>query len=378
MQTPSINRRRQTAGQDAQPPHTASRWSDDVFLDRLRTEGDAEADACFGQLANSRQNFSALFQFLNSNHTPVPPDAPEVLRAFFADHLTTPSLDGKPVDHERLSRAEDVFMTHSCCSALALLAMSLPAGYAAPNLTRVLVMSGNLENHPYKRLLGVLQMVVNVTSPGGFEQNGKALITAAKLRLLHAGVRHLVRQRTPHYETRYGTPVNHEDMLATIMGFSLLVIRGLQELGVGFSEREAEDYYYLWRVYALAMGIHPPGAPDSTEYLPATLTEADEFYQAYERRHYRAASENPEGVELTRASLLMLEHLVAHTPLRLLGSRLVPRIYMQQLLGRHGLVQRGLRPVPYHFAAKWTLLALLKLWSAMTCAGGSRRVPARA
>ena len=223
-----------------------SRWSDDAFLDRLRAEGDAEADDCLVQLGQTRQNFSQLFELVSSNHAHVPADAPDALKAFFARNLRTPSPDGQPVDRERLGRAADVFLMHACSSALVLLAMSLPAGYAAPNLARVLVMSGNLKNHPYKRLLGVLQMVVNVTARGGFEQDGKAQVTAARLRLLHAGVRHLVRQRFPDYELRCGVPVNHEDMLATIMGFSLLVIRGLQQLSVGFGEREAEDYYWPW------------------------------------------------------------------------------------------------------------------------------------
>ena len=147
-------------------------------------------------MPSRRQNFSQLFQFLNSNHAQVPTDAPDARsRHSLHDSFASRRLTDSPLDRERLERGEDVFMTHACCSALALLAMSLPAGYAAPNLARVLVMSGNLKNHPYNRLLGVLQMVVNVTSPGGFEQNGKALVTAAKLRLLHAGVSHLVRQR---------------------------------------------------------------------------------------------------------------------------------------------------------------------------------------
>jgi hypothetical protein len=188
-------------------------------------------------------------------------------------------------------------------------------------------------------------MVVNVTSRGGFGPDGKALITAAKLRLLHAGVRHLVRQHQPAYEARYGVPVNHEDMLATIMGFSLLVIGGLRDLGVGLTEQQAEDYFYIWRVYALAMGIHPAGEPNSTAYLPATLAEAEEFYRAYARRHYRGAAENPEGVELTRANLMMLGHMLETTHLHWRVLKAAPRIYMQQLLGADGMVQRGVTPV---------------------------------
>ena len=341
------------------PRDTASRWSDDAFLDRLRLEGDLAADACLAELVGLKQNFSELFAALSSDAAPIPANAPPPLLAFFEQCRRVPTPDGQPIDRDRLVRGQDVFMTHSCCSALVLLLKSLPAGYAAPNLTKVLVMSGNLENHPYKRLLGVLQMLVDVNSRGGLGPQGKALITASKLRLLHAGVRHLVRQQQPDYQARYDTPVNHEDMLATIMGFSLLVIGGLRDLDVSLTEQQAEDYFYLWRIYALAMGIHPAGEPDSTAYLPATLAEAEEFYLAYARRHFRDAAENPEGVELTRANLLMLEHMLEKTHLRWRVLKPAPRIYMQQLLGVDGMLQRGVTPVPWHAIASRLLLRLV-------------------
>ncbi len=343
-----------------------SRWSDDAFLDRLRLEGDGPADDCYAEIRASGSWFRGLFELLNANDTPIPDGAPAPLKAFFAEFTRTPTPNGQPVEWQRLKRGEDVFSTYAACSALVMLTNSLPAGYAAPNLSKVLVLSGNLNNHPFKRLLGVLQMVVNVTTPGGFAPNGKALITAPKLRLLHAGVRQIVRRHLPDYESQYGVPVNHEDMLATLMGFSLLVVRGLQRLGVGLGDAEAEHYFYLWRVYALAMGIHPPGAPDSTEFLPADLTEAEEFYRAYARRHYRKASENPEGVELTRANLLLLRHLLGRSVLRLMGLGSAARIYMQLQLGVDGLVQRGVAPVTWHTIAMRTCLTLPRIWTRLT------------
>lgn len=344
-------------------PPVPDRWIDDAFLNRLRLEGDAEADACVASLAESRDAYRGLFQFLSANDVAVPDSAPAPLRDFFARALAVPRPDGAPPDFARLRAGEQAFQSHACCGALVLLANSLPAGYAAPNLSKILVQSGDLDTHPYKRLLGVLQMIVNVTSANGFAPAGKATVTAAKLRLLHAGVRRIVRHRTPEYDARFGVPVNHEDMLGTLMGFSLLVIEGLRRLGVPFSDREAEDYYYLWRTFGLAMGIHPPGEPENTLYLPATLTEATAFYRSYERRHYREAPENPEGVELTRACLMMLEYMAAHSPLRRLGSARVPRIYMQRMLGRAGLVQRGIDPVAAHPLVQWLLLTPLRLWT---------------
>lgn len=340
-----------------------SRWSDDAFLDRLRLEGDAEADACVAALSDSREAYRGLFQFLSSNDTVVPASAPPALQAFFADALRVPTPDGAPVDVKRLRSGERAFQSHACCGALVLLANSLPAGYAAPNLSKVLVLSGDLDTHPYKRLLGVLQMIVNVAATDGFASNGKAIVTAAKLRLLHAGVRRIVRHQEPDYDKQYGMPVNHEDMLGTLMGFSLLVTHGLWELGIGLTSDEAEDFYYLWRTFGLAMGIHPPGAPHSTEYLPATLVEAHEFYRSYERRHYRTAKDNPEGVELTRACLLMLEHIIGITPLGRFAASRVPRVYMQRLLGAPGLIQRGVEPVPMHPVIEFLLLAPLHIWT---------------
>jgi hypothetical protein len=341
----------------------ASRWSDDAFLDRLRLEGDPQADECYARIVASGKNFGGLFEFLNSNDTPLPVNLTASLGTFLTESARTPMPDGQPVAWDRLARGADVFATHACCSALVLLLYSLPAGYAAPNLSKVLVLSGDLNHHPYKRLLGVLQMMVNVTTTGGFAPTGRAMITAPKLRLLHAGVRSIVRRSLPEYESQYGVPVNHEDMLATIMGFSLLVVRGLQELGVPLSDDDAEHYFYLWRVYALAMGMHPTGEPDSTEFLPADLTEADAFYRSYSRRHYRDASENPEGVELTRANLMMMQQVLGRSVLKLLGLGAAPRIYMQRMLGADGLVQRGVAPVPWHPLAMHACLALPRIWT---------------
>ena len=94
-----------------------------------------------------------------------------------------------------------------------MLAKSLPEGYAAPNLAQVLNLSGDLRNRTYKRLLATLQLVLNVSSCTGFGPGGRAVISAQKLRLLHAGTRYITRKARPHFEEKYGVPVNQEDML---------------------------------------------------------------------------------------------------------------------------------------------------------------------
>jgi ER-bound oxygenase mpaB/B'/Rubber oxygenase, catalytic domain len=276
------------------------KWTDQ-YLDAMRQQGDPLADACFERLRTEHTltRTSDLFRLLHANNSPLPAAAPAALQDFLDQTQALPARTAR----DRIKHGEDLFMAHAFLAALVLLTKSLPAGYAAPNLAQVLHLSGDLERQPYKRTLGVLQMVVNVTTRRGFEAGGEAIITAQKLRLLHAGVRHIVRQHLPEYEARYGVPVNQEDMLATLMGFSYLVIEGLRQLHANLSQAEEEDYYYLWRIYAQLMGIRP-------EYVPESVDDARMFYEAYARRHYVAAADNTAGVQLAAADLRMLQHML--------------------------------------------------------------------
>ncbi len=338
----------------------ASRFSEDAFLDEIRRHVDDEADSCVHRLfaENGAAGSAALFRHATSNDDELPEGAPAALVDFFN---TTRSLP-PDADPARLARGEFVWMKHAFPAALVLLAKSLPEGYAAPSFGHILSLSGDLERHPYRRLLGVLQMVVNVSSPGGFAPKGKAITTAQKMRLMHAGIRSLVLRRLkPPFDTvKYGPPVNLEDMLATIMGFSYLVIEGFRILGVGLRPDEEEDLYYLWRVYAQLVGIHPPGRPDCGEWVPANVAEAAEFYAAFKRRHYVGPEKNPKGVALAWANLRMLQDMIPRA-WRLVGLGVVPRIYMQDLIGEEGCARVKIPPVLGHKLLKSVLLTLVRL-----------------
>ncbi len=307
----------------------ATKWSDDCFLDGLRQTGDPAADQTVLQLMAGREmgEIGAIFKMLGKNDSPFPDDVPPPLREF----LDATSELPPDVDMARLRRGGEVFLRHAASCAVVLLAGSLPRGYAAPCLCEILSISRDLARHPYDRLMGVLQLLVDISQLGAFKPRGKAIITAQKLRLLHAGVRTLVPRLRPGYRERHGVPVNHEDMLATIMGFSYLVIDGLRRLRLDLSDAEAEDFYYGWRVYALLMGIHPDGKPRDMSYIPETIAEAAEFYSSYERRQDTGPRENPYGVALTVDNLKMMESLIPR-PLRWLGLSRAPRIAMQEVL----------------------------------------------
>ena len=271
---------------------SSTRWTDS-YLDTLRALGDPLADQHLQKLVadNEITNIRKVFAEIDSNNEIPPASTFPELSEFFSSTGNLPP----DIDTRRINRGEMVFQKNAFTGALVLLAKSLPEGYAAPNLSIILNLSGNLRTHPYKRLLSTLQTVVNVSTFHGFQHGGRAVITAQKLRLLHAGIRHLTRRYRPAFESQYGVPVNQEDMLGTVMGFSYLVIEGMRTLNAGLTRNEEEDFFYLWRIFALMMGIHPPDKPDSFEHIPENVDDAAAFYNAYRRRHYVAADKNPDG-----------------------------------------------------------------------------------
>ena len=330
---------------------STDRWSD-AFLDTLRSKGDTPADEALGLIVSDNElaNITTLFREMDSNDDFPPSHHFPQLSDFFRKTGDLPP----GTDLLRIRRGEDIFREHIFESAIVLLMRSLPEGYAAPNLAIILNISGQLETHTFKRLLATLQMVVNVMTARGFQPGGKAVITAQKLRLLHAGIRHLADRYRPAFREKYGVPVNLEDMLVTIMGFSYILLMGFRTLNVGLTPAEEEDCFYLWKVYALLMGIHPDGHPESDEYLPRSVDDAALFYEAYKRRHYVPAEVNPDGVALAAADLRMLRRKVPIV-LRLFGFGAAPHIYMRELMGEEACSRIGIGPVRGHHLLKWLL-----------------------
>ena len=386
-------------------------------------ESDKLANDCVEQLKSDEvttEEITSVFRQMQYNGAPIPDGTPDALAKFLEATKELPAA----TDLGRLKRGQDAFMLHAVPSALVLVCKSIPEGYAAPSLARILNISGQLRDNPYHRLMGTLRFLIDVASPGGFEvpekvegmtevaltkliADGKqslsvgqlklinalprAIITTQKVRLMHAGVRTNVAPEWAdylEYKRKYGAPINLEDMLGTMIGFSMLVVVGLRKLRVtmeleeGRYSKDEEAYYYVWRTFGRMFGIYPTGQPDNIDFIPQNLTEAREFYRSYRRRHYVGAEDldrcwrarswqvNPDGVDLADAHLRMAGVVLKHMfprPLRpfIPGPlvRLVPRIYLRHLIGDKGCARIGVRPVTLMLLLKWVLINAPRVWA---------------
>lgn len=338
----------------------------------------------------------------------------------FCEKCDAPKLPAF-ADRSRILQGQRAFMTRLLPSVLALVCKSLPEAYSAARPASVLNLSGELADLPYHRLLGTLQLLVTVSTPYSFEGPWyPALVSAQEMQLLHAGVRMNVAPRltTPKlgriergdagwtgrddyelwagYEAfQRGWPVtsgdtdaavdppqvvvSQTDMLATIIAFALLVVDGLESLGVPFNDDDAEAFWHVWRVFAVLKGLHPPDAPDDGSWVPATLAEARAFWATY-RRHYlagptswsgdwqRAAREqNPSGYALTSAHMRMLARLL-RVELRWvpIGENQwlhVMRYYLWRLSGEEGAARVGVPRAPYGWFIRTVLEDAPRWWA---------------
>jgi hypothetical protein len=144
------------------------------------------------------------------------------------------------------------------------------------------------------------QFVLSLLSREAFFEQGHAIPALQKVRLMHAAVRYFINKSGRWQTDELGLPICQEDLLGSLMAFSVSVLRGLARLGFEVTPEQAEDFYYLWRVAGEMLGIRP-------DIIPATFAEAETVADMIERRH---SGPSPEGVQLTLALLQMHQHLL--------------------------------------------------------------------
>ena len=276
-----------------------SKWSDDAFLDTLKAQGDERADLTVAELEARGELPTAnrIFREINVNTPALPTDAPPALRRFWEAARTLPA----GTDLARVARGEAAFMRHIFEIGSVLLTRSLPAGYAAPRLF----------THPDPvRRPGHGQLAARAgrgPAAGGDRRRPRL---PGRRRGHHGrpedapdACRRARHRSAPAAEfgplhPEAGSPASKEDMLGTLMGFSYLPIDSLRQIAHDLPDQDAEDIYYLWQVFGVMMGIHPPVTGDEEptfDYIPATLDDAAAFYRSYARRNYVSADKNPDG-----------------------------------------------------------------------------------
>ena len=236
--------------------------------------------------------------------------APEAMPACIRHYLF---LSGRPpewADPARIRARQEVFAERGPLILLSLVTASLAECYALADGVQVLHLTHRMdERHVYRRVYETAQFIIDCCSPGGLDPGGRGLRAIQKVRLMHAGVRHLLLLPTPRgidlastsfidvllsatWDTgRLGLPINWQDQAFTLQSFGHVILRCLERMGSPCTAEEREAWIHLWAVVGFHLGL-----PE--DLIPRTPHTAAETYRVIRRAQQ---GETTAGCMLTRA-----------------------------------------------------------------------------
>jgi hypothetical protein len=203
-------------------------------------------------------------------------------------------------DAASIAAGQQLFHTFGPEALVVLGCYALPAAYAASDGVQVVYRARRLKDDAQRRLSETAQMVLNVMVPGGLEPGGIGARSARKVRLMHALVRQHVRTLAePAWSPALGEPINQEDLVGTLLTFSLVVIDGLRKMGAQLSQASERGYFAVWCHIGAILGIEAP-------LLPRDIDMARALAAQIGRRQFRPSDE---GRHLARELLKVNDSL---------------------------------------------------------------------
>ncbi|HEY0062092.1 MAG TPA: oxygenase MpaB family protein [Telluria sp.] len=216
------------------------------------------------------------------------------LKAYVRAGITLPEW----ANHERIERAEKLFMDYGMLSCTLLFCSSLPECYVIPDLAAVLHVAGQLEAHTDHRIRSTAAMIFPVMMIGGLTRpDGGGLPQVLKVRLIHAMIRNLILRGNPGDATRAdqvpaleeggitnmhralfshgwdlardGVPCSQDELAYTLLTFGYVFLRSMRKLGLGLPDEDEKAYLHAWNVMGHVLGMEATLMAETMEQAEA-------------------------------------------------------------------------------------------------------------
>lgn len=299
---------------------TTSRWSVEM-LEEKRKIADQVADQVVAEMMKDGDKtvFNDLFNSLQKNSDLVDEKYPTYFKDYFALRHNLPQW----ADEKKIARGQKFFIEYGSEISMMLFCKALPQCYACKKGAQVMYKTerfmerdGSFDTFT-KRLVETAQFVVNVMSPGGLAPEGNGIVTAQKIRLIHATIRYYINKGEWDTE-ELGEPINQEDLAGTLMAFGPLVLEGLKKLNISISDEEADAYTHCWKIAGYIVGVDDDLLPNNAEEGLDLGLKIFNSQIAYSQ----------EGEELINSLIAFMEYVIP-------GNRFdyIPVVLIRYLLG---------------------------------------------
>lgn len=265
-------------------------------LQVLRFRGDPAADEIARHYLDGDANelFTGIVaaKYAEASSEGDDPLAADPLATWFGERPPLPDW----ADDAVLRRGVEFFEEWGIQLGLGLFLSSLPLAYASHDGVQVLALTAQLETDTKRRVLESAQFVLDVTSPDGLSPGEVGYVSCRHVRLMHAGVRHLIdsphskvpktddENVSPRWDPSWGVPINQEHLLGAMLSFSSSLLHVLDTLNLTYDPDGAEAYCHLWNVVGYLLGIEP-------ELLPLDRAQMDELETLIRERNEKYSRE---------------------------------------------------------------------------------------
>lgn len=280
---------------------------DSDALTKLRFVGDAEADAVIADFVGAvgiDDPRNLMLRLVRRRDLDASIDGgPSSLRRYLGA-----GLDALPEwrDDTSIRRGQQFFEDAGLAIATALFCASLPTAYLSSQGARVIAITGELVSTPQRRVAETAQLLASVMDLGDTD-DGQPLGPATRgfhgargVRLMHAAVRAFITldaEASQRYDVEsLGIPINQEDLLGTLLTFTVVVFDALERMGIAVDPADADAYLHTWCVIGHLLGIRP-------DLLPLDMEAARELDRRIRSRQQRPSAEGVALMDALRSEM---------------------------------------------------------------------------
>lgn len=178
-------------------------------------------------------------------------DAPEAIQVFFRTLEKPPEW----IDFELIEEGACFIHGLGAAAGYVLRDLALMGGYMLSGFNQSLVKTGALNKGTAQRIAETAKWWVDCTEQGGLQPFAPGYQTTLQVRLVHALVRRGLDKRSDWDHSQWGLPLSQIDMVATYLGFSVVMLVGLRKLGIPVLPRESKAVLHLWSYACWLMGV---------------------------------------------------------------------------------------------------------------------------
>jgi hypothetical protein len=227
-----------------------------IDLEALRQVMDQPADDAVAEIFQSKSmdHLRTILKGMAQNDSFVSHELPAGLHDFVQNEL---KFQFTSEDIELFNQAHEIWKEHGMKFVFILFFRALPYTYMAEKPANVLTTTKLLVTHTERRVFETAQFVFDVMDKNWWEPDKRGILTALKVRIMHAAMRHIILARTAEekWNEEWGKPISQEDLVATNQVFSLEFFKGMEYIGETLNTGQQKAWFHTWKTIGKIMGV---------------------------------------------------------------------------------------------------------------------------